>query len=175
MTELGLVVGSFGNVSCRLNGNKMLITPTGLDYFAMEPEDIVTLDLDGKELAGRRGPSSEFRLHLVLYSARSDAQAIVHTHSVHALALSMITTELPTLTEEMEYGVGGPVPVAPYAPAGSQELAVQAAQILAGTKSKGLILARHGVVSLGENLSEALLVCHLIERNAQVYLLSRKD
>jgi L-fuculose-phosphate aldolase len=173
MAKLGLVVGSFGNLSCRLDDERVLITPTGLDYFMMELEDIVTLGLDGREFAGRREPSSEFRLHLAIYRARADAQAIVHTHSAHALALSIITTELPALTEELEHGVGGPVRVAPYAPAGTQELAEQAAKILKDIKSKALILARHGVVGLGRNLEETLLVCQLVERNAQVYLLTK--
>lgn len=173
MVKLDLVVGSFGNVSCRL-ADKILITPTGLDYFVMEPADIVTLGLEGKRLAGQLEPSSEFRLHLALYRARADARAIVHTHSVHAIALSLVADELPPLTEELEHVLGGPVPVAPYAPAGTQELAKQAATtLLLKGKSKGLILARHGVVSLGRDLDEALLVCHLIERNAKVYLLAK--
>lgn len=171
MAELGLVVGSFGNVSCRLPDG-ILITPTGLDYLVMEPADIVTLDPKGKRLAGHREPSTEFRLHLALYRARADAQAIVHTHSVHAVALSLVADELPSLTEELEHGIGGPVPVVPYAPAGTEELAGGAATtLLLKGRSKGLILARHGVVGLGKDLGEALAICQLVERNAQVYLL----
>lgn len=173
MAELGLVLGSYGNVSCRQN-ERILITPTGLDYFLMEPEDIVTLDLTGKKLLGRREPSSEFRMHLAIYRAREDARAIVHAHGVHALALSLTAPELPPITEEMEHGLGGPVPVAPYAPAGARALADQAAVILQRTGSRALILARHGIVSLGESLEEALFVCRLVERSAQIYLLARK-
>jgi len=175
MAELGLVVGSFGNVSCRLDAGRILITPAKLAYSAMGAEDIVTLDLRGRKLAGRREPSSEFRLHLALYRARPDAKAIVHTHSVHALALSLWAQveELPAFTEELKCGVGGAVLIAPYAPAGSQELADRAAELLENTRAKGLILARHGVVGLGHDLEEALLVCQLIERGAQAYLLGR--
>ncbi len=173
MAELGLVVGSFGNVSCRLDAGRILITPAKLAYSVMGAEDIVTLDLRGRKLAGRREPSSEFRLHLALYRARPDAKAIVHTHSVHAIALSLRTEELPAFTEELKHGVGGAVLIAPYAPAGSQELADRAAELLENTRAKGLILARHGVVGLGHDLEEALLVCQLIERGAQAYLLGR--
>ncbi len=173
MAELGLVVGSFGNVSCR-QGDQVLITPTGLDYSAMEPEDIVTLSLEGRKLAGSREPSSEFRLHLALYRARPDAKAIVHTHGVHAIALSLRTEELPAFTEELKHGVGGAVLIAPYAPAGSQELADRAAELLSNTRAKGLILARHGAVGLGRDLEEALLICQLIERGAQIYLLAHR-
>lgn len=171
MAELGLVLGSYGNVSCR-RADRVLITPTKLDYSLMGPEDIVALDLEGRRLKGQREPSSEFRLHLAIYRARADARAIVHSHSVHAIALSLIASELPPITEEMEHGLGGPVPVAPYAPAGSVELAEQAAQILRKKGCKGLLLARHGVVGLGMGLEEALLVCRLVERAAQIYLLS---
>ncbi len=174
MAELGLVIGSFGNVSCREN-DQILITPTCLDYFQMKTEDLVALDLFGKKPAGDREPSSEFRLHVAIYAARTDAKAIVHTHSTHALALSMSasTSELPALTEEMESLVKGSVPVAPYAPAGKQRLADQAAQILSKTSGKGLILARHGVVGLGETLEEAMLVCQLVEKASHIQLLSQ--
>jgi len=172
MAELGLVIGSFGNVSC-LQEDTILITPTRLDYFRMEPADLVMLDLAGKKLSGRREPSSEFRLHVTIYGTQPDAQAIVHTHSAYALALSLVTTELPMLTEEMEYGVGGNVPVAPFVPAGTQELADQAADILQGIPSKALILAHHGVVGFGQSLNEALLICQLVERNAKIYLLTQ--
>ena len=172
MAELGLVIGSFGNVSCRQR-KSILITPTCLDYFQMKPEDLVALDLSGKKLAGDREPTSEFRLHVAIYAAREDAQAIVHTHSTHALAVSMSasTNELAALTEEMEVFVKGSVPVATYTPAGTQRLADQAAQILSKTSSKGLILARHGVVGLGNTLEEALLVCQLVEKAAHIQLL----
>ena len=175
MAELGLVIGSFGNVSCRQQ-ERILITPTSLDYFQTQTKDLVTLDLAGDKLAGDREPSSEFRLHVAIYAARDDAQAIVHTHSTHALALSMSATtrELPALTEEMEILVKGPVPIAPYVPAGTQELADRAAQILSKTPGKGLILARHGVVGLGNTLEGALLVCQLVEKAAQIQLLAQR-
>ncbi|MCR4404951.1 MAG: class II aldolase/adducin family protein [Candidatus Acetothermia bacterium] len=173
MAELGLVLGSFGNVSCRSgSGERVLITPTKLDYSAMEPEDIVALDLEGRKLEGRREPSSEFRMHLAIYRAREDVRAIVHAHGVFGLALSLVASELPALTEEMEHGLGGPVKVAPYAPAGSQELADRAAELLR-RGGKALILARHGLVGLGKDLEEALFVCRLVERAAQIYLLAR--
>jgi len=172
MAGLGLVVGSFGNVSCRQD-DRILITPTCLDYSQMEPADLVTLELAGKKLAGGREPSSEFRLHVAIYGARPDAQAIVHTHSTNAVTLSMLTNELPMLTEEIEAVIKGPVPVAPFVPAGTQELADQAADILQGIPSKALILARHGVVGFGQSLNEALLICQLVERNAKIYLLTQ--
>jgi len=174
MSELGLVVGSFGNVSCRKE-DRILITPTSLDYFKTEAKDLVTLDLAGVTLAGEREPSSEYRLHVAIYAARADAKTIVHTHSTHALALSAVPSvrELPALTEEMEVLVKGSVPIAPYVPAGTQELADRAADLLSGVPSKGLILARHGVVGLGETLDEALLVCELVEKAARIQLLIR--
>ena len=175
MAELGLVIGSFGNVSCRQQ-DRILITPTSLDYFQTETEDIVTLDLAGDKLAGDREPSSEYRLHVAIYQARADAKTIVHTHSTHALALSISASprELPALTEEMEVLVRGPIPIAPYIPAGTQELADRAAQILSKTPGKGLILARHGVVGLGNTLEGALLVCQLVEKAAQIQLLAQR-
>ena len=174
MAELGLVIGSFGNVSC-LRQDRILITPTGLDYFRTQPDDLVALDLAGNKQAGEREPSSEYRLHVAIYAARDDAKAIVHTHSTHALALSMMPSvgDLPTLTEEVEVLVKGPVPIASYVPAGTQELADRAAEILGAIPGRALILARHGVVGLGESVEEALLVCELVEKAAKIDLLIR--
>ncbi len=170
MVELDLVVGSLGNLSCR-QAETVLLTPTGLDYFTIEPEDIVILDQSGRKLAGRGEPSSEFQLHLAIYQAQDEAQAIVHTHSAHALALSLIVKELPALTEELESVVGTPVPVVPYTPAGTQQLAERTAKAL-GEEGRAIILERHGVVGIGASLNEAFLICQLVERNAKIYLLT---
>lgn len=170
MLELDLVVGSFGNASCR-KANQILITPTSLDYTKMQPEDIVTIDLDGRKIAGTREPSSEFRMHLAIYRFRPDVQAIVHTHSLYAIAFSLARNELPMLTEELTHVVGS-VPVSGYAKAGTEELAKAAASSL-GQEAKAVILGRHGVVGVGNTPEEALLRCKIVERGAKIYLASR--
>jgi len=169
MQKLNLVVGSFGNVSCRKE-DRILITPTSLDYEHMTSEDVVTLDLDGRTIDGSREASSEYRMHVAIYGTRPDIRAIVHTHSPNAIAFSLARESLPPLSEELTY-VTGSVSVSPYRPAGTQELADEAVRTL-GTTGKAIILQRHGVIGVGKTLEEAFLRCEIVERGVTIYLAS---
>lgn len=173
MLELGLVVGSLGNLSARApkDPEKIYIKPSGLPYRRLTAEDIVVIDSEGNVLEGHRKPSSEWRLHAAIYRERPDVCAIVHTHSVEAQAWSFLNEELPARTEELEIFVGGSVPTARYAPSGTQELAKNAVQALQDRKA--VLLACHGVVGVGASLEEALLICQLVERQAHLAWLLR--
>jgi L-fuculose-phosphate aldolase len=170
MLRLGLVAGSSGNVSAR-EGDEVHITPAGLPYEEMEEDDVVTLSLEGAVLSGHHEPSSERRVHLAVYAARPEAAALVHTHSVHANAWSFLGEPLDTGTEELEHAAGGPVRTAPFAPTGSEEIAVGAVETLAGRRA--VLLGRHGVLALGESPARALAVCAAVERQAQIAWLLR--
>ena len=119
MLRLGLVTGTSGNVSAR-QGERIEITPRELPYEHMTETDLVTLAPDGRVVAGHREPSSERRVHLAVYAARPDASAIVHTHSVHATAWSLLGEPLDTGTEEVRQHAGGAVRTAPFAPSGER-------------------------------------------------------
>jgi L-fuculose-phosphate aldolase len=153
MLRLGLVAGSSGNVSAR-EGERIHITPAALAYTEMTEADLVTLDLEGVVVAGEREPSSERRVHLAVYAARPDAGALVHTHSTHATAWSFLGEPL-----------GEEVPTAPYAPAGSDEIAAAAVEALGDRRA--VLLARHGVLALGDSPAHALDVAAAVERQAQ--------
>ena len=160
MLSLGLVSGTFGNVSMRL-GDRILITSSGLDYEAMRPEDLVLLDPSGEVIEGDRPPSSEFRLHLEVYRRLPDVHAIVHTHSRCAVACGDSTDELVPLNER---ALRRRVPVAPFHPPGTQDLADGAADLLVERTANAVILRGHGVVGVGRDLDEALNVCCSVER-----------
>jgi len=162
MLELELVTGSFGNVSCRRD-DRILITPSGLDYRSMQPEDLVSLDAFGEVIEGRLMPSSEFRLHIAVYTQIPEVQAIVHTHSPCAVRCAETVSEISLLEE---VSAGPPVPVSPFALAGSHELADRAAGLLVERRTKAVILQGHGVVGVGQDLEEALAVCLAVERAA---------
>jgi len=153
LLRLGLVTGTSGNVSAR-EGELVHITPAGLPYEEMTVEDLVTLGLDGAVIAGDREPSSERRVHLAVYAARADARALVHSHSVHATAWSALDEPL------------GDVLTAPFAPSGSDEIAAAAVDALGDRGA--VLLARHGVVAVGDSPAAALEVCAAVERQAQV-------
>jgi L-fuculose-phosphate aldolase len=170
MLRLGLVAGSSGNVSAR-EGDWIYITPAGLAYGATAEADIVTLDLDGVIVEGEREPSSERRVHLAVYAARPDAEALVHTHSTHATAWSFLGEPLDTGTEELEQAAGGAVQTAPYAPTGSDEIAGAGVQALGDRGA--VLLGRHGVLALGDSPAQALLTAVVVERQAQLAWLLR--
>ncbi|MFE4859658.1 class II aldolase/adducin family protein [Streptomyces sp. NPDC056670] len=146
----GLVVGTSGNVSVRV-GELILVTPTGVPYDRLGPADTVAVDLEGRQVLGTLRPTSEIPMHLAVYRG-TDARAVVHTHAVHATAVSTLVAELP-LVHYMAAALGGPVRVAPYALYGSEELAANMLRALEGRS--GCLLRNHGTVTYGASLAQA--------------------
>jgi ribulose-5-phosphate 4-epimerase/fuculose-1-phosphate aldolase len=172
MVARGLVIGSVGNASAH-TGEHVRITPTRLAYDAMRPADLVTVDLEGRTVAGERRPSRELALHLAIYRARADAGAILHTHSRYATAWSFLGVPLEPELEDLAYHAVGRVRVADVAPAGSALLGESAVRALEG--SRAALLGRHGVVVLGGTLQEALTIAELVEHQAHIAWLLRSD
>ena len=165
--ERGYVVAADGNLSVR-DGDRVVITPSQVAYDAIREEDLADLGLDGEVLRGK--PSSERGVHLAVYRARSEVMAVVHAHPVHACALAVLGRPLPALLDEVGPVLGGEVRVAGYAPSGSPDLGVAA---VAGLEGRfGVILARHGTVTVGATLEEAFWRLEVLERAAQVHLLA---
>jgi L-fuculose-phosphate aldolase len=171
MVDSGLVAGTWGNISVRSGTDAFIITPSGMPYHDLTADDLVMVDLEGKVVQGRRKPSSEINLHKAIYRERRDIQGIVHTHSLYASAFAVTRKPLPPISEEMAQILGGEVRVAPYAPAGTVELADTAVKTLGN--SAAVFLANHGLVGVGRTLGEAFLVCQIVEKGAHTYLLSQ--
>ncbi|MGB9847471.1 MAG: class II aldolase/adducin family protein [Desulfotomaculales bacterium] len=172
MATAGLVAGTWGNLSARVPKEEcIVITPSGLPYNNLTGKDMVVLNMQGEVLEGERRPSTEYMLHLAIYRARPDVNAILHTHSIYASALAVVRKPIPPILEDLVQMVGGGVPVAPYARAGTKELARVAAETLGSLGA--VLLANHGVVGVGRTLEEALVVCQIVEKSACVYLWSR--
>ncbi|WP_093801462.1 class II aldolase/adducin family protein [Streptomyces sp. Wb2n-11] len=146
----GLVVGTSGNVSVRV-GELVLVTPSGVPYDRLRPEDAVVVDLGGNQVLGGLVPTSELPMHLAVYRTTT-AGAVVHTHAVHATAVSTLVAELP-LVHYMAAALGGPVRTAPYATYGSPELAENMLEALRGRS--GCLLRNHGTVTYGDTLDQA--------------------
>jgi len=171
MMSTGLVVGTWGNVSRRCSRGVMLITPSGVPYNDLQPDNLVAVDLNSRVCSGSLRPSTEAALHAAIYHQRPDVQAVVHTHSPYAAAFAVTWTEIPPVLEEMAQLVGGGVRVARYAATGSTELAEAAVAALEGRSAA--LLANHGLVGVGRTLKEALTVCQVVEKSAQVFLLAK--
>jgi len=170
MAGAGLVTGTWGNASIRISEDVMIITPSGMPYHSLAVSDVVTMDLSGHVRKGYRRPSTEFPLHLEIYRRRPDVHAVMHTHSVYACVLAAARVDLPPLLEEQAQLVGGRVPVAEYAPAGSEDLARAVSRALG--PGGAVLLANHGLVGVGKDIREALLVCEIVEKASQIYILS---
>ena len=146
----GLVVGTSGNVSVRV-GDTVLVTPSGVPYDRLAPDDVTGVDLDGRQVLGTLLPTSELPMHLAVYRT-TDARAVVHTHAVHATAVSTLVAELPAV-HYMAGALGGPVRVAPYATYGTDELAENMLHALADRSA--CLLQNHGTVTYGTTLDQA--------------------
>lgn len=171
MFRLSLVRGTSGNISARdpESGN-VAITPSGMDYEKVQPEDIDVIDLEGEVVEGNRRPSVEKPLHLAFYRGRPDVLAVVHTHAPYATALSMVCSEIPTAMPEIIFTLGGSVPVAPYTTPGTEKLGLEALEVI-GDRG-GVILQNHGTVTIGESLDRALYRAVALENAAYIYYLA---
>ncbi|MBE0644568.1 MAG: L-fuculose-phosphate aldolase [Bacteroidetes bacterium] len=167
-----LTTGSGGNISIRISGtDHFCMSPTGIGYDAMRPKDVVVMDGEGRVVAGKRAPSSEWRMHAAVYAARSDVGAIVHTHSAFAATFACLREEIPPVHYLIGFA-GRNVPVAPYATYGSEELALAAAETL-GRDHNAVLLATHGLLAVGHDVGMAFTVAEEIEFVAQIYWQTR--
>jgi L-fuculose-phosphate aldolase len=165
--KAGFCPSKSGNVSARFEGG-LLITPSGLPYARTKPEDLIHLAHDGTILNGARKPSSEWPFHVEIYKARPDAQAIVHTHSPRATALSAARKGIPAFHYMIALCGGADVRCADYATFGTPELAANAVKALDGRKA--VLLANHGVIALGQSLAGAHTIVAEVENLAGQYL-----
>ena len=168
----GLNHNSAGNVSAR-SGSNFLITPSGLPASTLVPDDVVELDLTGAQVAGSRRPSSEWRLHAALYTAREDVGAIVHTHSVEATAAACVGAPIPAVHYVVARAGGDTIPCAPYATYGSVELAANVVASL-GARGMACLMANHGMVAVDRSLDAALALAHDVEWLAALHRRARQ-
>ncbi|MCF7936008.1 MAG: L-fuculose-phosphate aldolase [Synergistales bacterium] len=165
MVERRLTTGTGGNLSVR-SGERMALTPSGMEYDAVAPEDIVVMDLEGCVVEGARKPSSEYPLHRTVYRGCPWAGAVVHTHSVYCTVIASMRWEIPPV--HYLVGLAGErVPCARYATFGTEELAEHALEALGA--GKAVLLANHGLLAAGTDLEEAFTIAEQIEYVAEVY------
>ena len=149
--NMKLVAGTSGNLSMRShdeNGNEiMLITPSSISYDIMTEDQLVAVALDGTVLEAGKRPSSEWKMHLALINAYPWINAVVHTHSPMASGFAVNHQCIPFILVEMRYFLGGDIPVAPFAPAGSAELAEIVVPYF--TDRKACLMENHGVLCAG--------------------------
>ena len=171
MNDAGINVNKAGNVSVRCTRGRhagLLITPTGLEYDRLRPEDLAFLRLDDGTAIGGRAPSSEWRFHLDIHRSRPEFAAVVHTHSPSATALACHGRGIPPFHYMVAAAGGTDIRCAPYATFGTQELSDRALAALAGRKA--CLLAHHGVIACEASLAQALALAIEVEHLARMYL-----
>lgn len=168
MNREGLSPGRSGNVSARAASGGILITPTGLPYDTLMPEQIVLVREDGTSPRGALKPSSELALHRAIYDARPDARAVVHCHSLNATALACAGRPIPAFHYMVAVAGGTDIPVAPYATFGTPELARAVAGAMANRRA--CLLAHHGQIACGTDVAAALDLAREVEVLAAQYV-----
>lgn len=171
MNAHGINQGKSGNISVRF-GNGIIITPSGLPYEDMEPEDLAVMPFDGDYGAwsGPYAPSSEWRFHVDIMQGRPDINAIVHCHSLYATVLAICGKEIPAIHYMIAMAGGPTVRVAPYATYGTKELSVNALAALEGRNC--CLLSNHGTISVGSDLYHTLILAEELENLAKQYFLA---
>jgi len=165
MNSLGINRGTSGNVSARWK-NGFLITPSGRRYEDTRPTDMVFIDAAGKP-RGKWAPSSEWRFHHDIYQNRSDAHAVVHTHSSFATTLACLGKDVPAFHYMIAVAGGHDIRCAPYATFGTQKLSNHALKALSGRKA--CLLANHGMIATGDSLEKALSLAVEVEALCEQY------
>ena len=170
MASCGLNRGTAGNLSTRAQENGepgFLITPTGMAYETLMPDDIVFMNHDGTP-SGRRQPSSEWRFHRDIYIARAEAQAILHAHSPFATSLACLRRQIPAFHYMIARFGGDTLRCADYATFGTQALSDHALAAMAGRRA--CLLAHHGAIAIGVDLDAALALAGEVETLCEMYL-----
>jgi L-fuculose-phosphate aldolase len=171
LAALDLVGAAEGNVSCRLAADELLVTPSGARKGDLGPDDLVVVGLDGALRRGRGRASTELAMHLAVFAARPDVQAVVHAHPLTAIAMTVAGAPPPNDLVPEASVVLGQVAVAPYATPGTDEVPRSLTPLLAGRHV--ILLERHGAIALGASLAQALDRMETLERVARIALAAR--
>ncbi|OQY02270.1 MAG: fuculose phosphate aldolase [Desulfobacteraceae bacterium 4572_130] len=156
-----------GNLSIyNKNENLIAISPSGIDYLKLNDKSIVIIDINGNIIQGQYKPSSETDFHVALYKKRNDINSIVHTHSIYATTIACLNIEIPAIHYLIALA-GKKVPIASYAEFGSGKLAENICKNIKNYNA--VLLANHGLVSLGSSIKSAYLTAKEIEFVARIY------
>lgn len=172
LSQSGFIAGTDGNISARLEEDRILITPSGLHKGRLTPDDLVVVDLDGKRLQGHHSPSSEMAMHLFMFRSRPDVMACVHAHPPFATAFAVAGKRLAdNVLPEVNLCVG-PIPLTDYAPPGTQAVPNAIAPYVA--EHDAFLLRNHGLLTVGTSLEEAYNRHETVEHFARILHLAHQ-
>jgi L-fuculose-phosphate aldolase len=167
----GFAAANDGNITVRIGENEVLCTPTMHSKGFLKPDDIATIDMQGKQLAGSKKRSSEALLHLEIYRQRSQIKSVVHCHPPHATAFAVAREPIPQcVLPEVEVFLGD-VPITRYETPGGQAFADTIRPFV--DKTNVIILANHGTVSFGEDVERAYWWTEILDAYCRILMLAR--
>jgi L-fuculose-phosphate aldolase len=171
--QLGWVANHDGNISLRLTGKRLLITPTAYSKLDVDDASLIIVDYDGKVLEGRKKPFSELELHLAAYRARPEVEVVIHAHPPCATAFGLVGLELaPVAMPEIVVSLGDKIPTVPRAMPKTPE-AVKGVEA-AASQVDAMLLSGNGALTLGADLNQALLRMELVEHYAKILTAARQ-
>ena len=166
--RLGYMPGTSGNLSVRLDEQRLLVTPTGISKYRLRQTDLTIVDLNGCQLEGVRKTTSEIGMHLAFYRQREDVAAVIHSHPPVATAFACAGWALDEMLCQEAVMTLGPVPLAGYATTGTDEVAASLNPFIPAYDA--MLLANHGAVTCGTTLQEAFFKMETLEHVAQIRL-----
>jgi L-fuculose-phosphate aldolase len=172
LSRLGFMPGTSGNLSVRLDHERLLVTPTGMSKYLMRPSDMVIVDLEGRQLTGSRKVTSELSMHLAVYQMRADIEAVVHSHPPIATAFACAGRALDEMLCQEAVMTLGSVPLARYATTGTDEVAASLRPFI--PHHTAILMANHGAVAYAPTLLDAFLKMETVEHLAHIRLVAHQ-
>ncbi len=172
MVRQGLTVGTWGNISVRDSETGLVyISPSAIKYKEVRREDVVVLNDELEIVDGAATPSIEKRMHVAVYRAREDVNAVIHTHPLYSSVLAVNGMELPGISEDFVQIVGDKIICSEYALPGTQELAEN---VVVGLGNRNaVLLPSHGTLCVGKDIHNAFKICYVVEKTAHIYILAK--
>ncbi|MBN2230462.1 MAG: class II aldolase/adducin family protein [Candidatus Thorarchaeota archaeon] len=170
LIQNGLVGGTWGNISCRIDEYRMAITPSGMSYETLVPEDITIVDFSSDNVTweGKHKPSAEMKLHIAIYRDRKDINAVIHSHSMNASTVAAARREVPPILDDMVQIIGPTIRVAEYALPSTKKIVKKTMNALKGRNAA--LMANHGAVCTGRDMEEAFTCTFVLEKACKAFI-----
>ena len=171
LDRYGLIALGGGNVSVRMPTGEILMSPSGMIYEELVPDDVVVVDIDGNVLEGKRRPSSDIDALLYIFRELPEVNAVIHTHQPLATGIGLVCDEFVCNLSTLANATHGSVTVTPYGPPNSMLMGEYTVKYLNGKLA--VILKHHGVIAVGDSMKQALYACIYMEEAAKAYIAAK--
>jgi len=170
LVETGLIARTWGNVSCRIDKNRFAITPSGMAYETLRPEDVVVVNIDDLEYEGHVKPSSEKGIHASVYKQKAHINFVIHTHQTNASIAGILGKHVDVKDNEAKSLIGSRVILAEYGLPGTKKLRKNVSAALNGSDGRAVLMGNHGALCFGESRETTFEVAKALEAECQRFV-----